>query len=373
MSPLTTPDGCRVVVGLLANTGDDPSQTQGERLLGYEPLRVRDVILARDETAWAGVCAGALGADLDQHEWRLQPGESAGRDRIRGYGIEVRSGRQTYRKHFATQTVAAAARRGAARLREQQALGADETYSFFLTTRPMEEDESESSPPLAARRLAEPLVFATEPLAEWLARSRPYIGPSRTAAPCVVEKTPAEVMEVFIPRGIWEDAREMSRLGGENESAAVLLGQLARDTTSPAVFLTVSECLRAEHAVEEKLSVGFSGDTWGAVRTRLEQRRRKLNQPGEMIVGTAHGHNFQPSRDSSGRMTCDSCAVLEVCSRSTCHASDDDLTFHQSVFTGAPYAQLLLWGWNAREEEEWRLYGLKDGTLTPRSVRIVEE
>jgi hypothetical protein len=64
---------------------------------------------------------------------------------------------------------------------------------------------------------------------------------------------------------------------------------------------------------------------------------------------------------------------LEICSRSTCHASSDDLQFHQSVFTEAPWAQLLLWGWNARDEEEWRLYGVKDATLTPRSVRIVRE
>lgn len=372
-SPCVTPDGQELLVGLLASGGDDES-TEG-RLLGLEPLKPTDFTLARDETWWAGVGAGVLAPCLEEHDWAVLPGASAGKERVRGYVVEVRRGRQSYRLQFATQTLSPAARRAALRLREQEALGPDEDYSFFLTTRAADEA---SLPPrdddgLHASPLSDPLQFDSDSLADWLARSQVYLGPERPAGPCPADKAPPESMEVFFPREIWDEARELSRLGGENESAAVLLGRLVRDTASPAVFLVLTECLRAEHAVEEKLSVGFTGETWAVVRERLEQRRRKLNRPSERIVATAHGHNWLPAADSSGRRTCEACTVLEVCSRSTCHASQDDQQFHQSVFTGAPWALLLLWGWNAREIEEYRCYGLKNATLTPRSIRIVEK
>lgn len=376
MSPLITSNGEELMVGLLAveTEEDEPSPPSG-RLLGLEPVRASDLVLARDETWFAGFAQGVLTADLGEHEWQVFPGESSGRDRVKGYFVDVRCGRKSYRRQFATATLAAVARRGAVRLRDQQVLGDEAQYSFFLTTRPAEEESpgAGAAAPLHAQRVSDKLMLDVAPLAELMERSDVYVGPTRQAGACPADKAPDETMQVFCPRDIWEHAREMSRLGGENESAAVLLGSLARDVESPAVFLQISECLRAEHAVEEKFAVGFSGATWGETLERLEQRRRRLKRPQEMIVGTAHGHNFKPSPDATGRMTCDACAVLEVCSRSTAHASDDDQRFHQSVFTCAPWAVLLLWGWNAREEEEWRLYGLKDAALSPRSVRILRE
>lgn len=374
MSPLMTPDGHELVVGLLAGGADDQDQPrEGGRLLRMEPVRMPDVIPARDETWFNGFCSGELPAPLLDHDWQLSPGESAGRDRVKGFFVSLREGRRTYRKHFATRTLAAAARRAALQLRDQELLGADEEYSFFLTTRPAEAAADPAAPGgMTAQRVSEPLIVETEPLADWLARSEVYVGPVGTEMPCPPEKVPDEVMPVFFPRELWQEAHDMSRRGGENESAAALIGYLARDVVSPNLFLVVTECLPAEHAVEEQFSVGLSGETWGDWQTRLEQRRRRLNRPAEMIVATAHGHNWALSADANGRKTCDACPVLEICSRSTCHASQDDQQFHQSVFTESPWALLLLWGWNARDQEEWRLYGLKDATLTPRSVRIVD-
>lgn len=384
MSTLITNDGQELLVGLLSGASDaaedeaPESESSSGRLIGLESIRVTDIILARDETWWEGVCRGALTPELRDHSWQVLPGASASRDRVKGYLIDVKGPRRSYRKQFATRTLANVARRAAARLREQESLGLDDDYSFFLTCRPAEESQSKrdactGSGAIRATRVQDPLHFETGSLADWLARSRPYAGPVGTDKPSSDEAADQEAMQLFIPRSIWNDAHDMSRLGGENESAAVLTGHLTRDTESSAVFLVVTDCLRAEHAEEEQFSVGFSGETWALMRERVEQRRRRLNRPSEMIVGTAHGHNFKPTPDATGRMTCDACPVLEVCSRSTCHASEDDLQFHKSVFTEAPWAVLALWGWNAREEEEWRLYGLKDATLAPRSVRIVED
>lgn len=374
MSPLLTPDGHELVVGLLAGGNEGEDSPDNRRLLRLEPLQTADVALARDETFLAGFCCGALTAAQEELDWRLEPGESTGRDRVKGYSVVLRHGSRLYRKSFPTRTLAAAARRAALQLRDQELLGSSEEYSFFLTTRPAEKrSDATLGDVLMAKRIAEPLRVESEPLAPWLERSRVYVGPVGVDQPHAEDQQPDETLPVFIPRRVWDEAYTQSRRGGENESAAALVGYLARDPETAAVFLIVTECLPADHAVEEQYSVGFSGETWGVLRARVEQRRRKLNRPAEMIVGTAHGHNFKPSPDATGRMTCEACPAMEICSRSTCHASDDDLRFHQSVFTQAPWALLLLHGWNARDQEEWRLYGLKDATLTPRSVRIVDE
>jgi hypothetical protein len=170
----------------------------------------------------------------------------------------------------------------------------------------------------------------------------------------------------------WQRGRDLARRGGEHESAAVFTGRLFRDTKSPEIFVVLDACLEAEHASEEKFSVTFSGDTWGKIRQVLEVRRQRLGRPHERILGSVHGHNFKPAADDEGRRTCDICAVAKVCTRTTALASDADLDWHRSVFTAQPWALLLIWGYNAREEEDWKLYGLADGTLAPRGLRLLE-
>ena len=49
----------------------------------------------------------------------------------------------------------------------------------------------------------------------------------------------------------------------------------------------------------------------------------------------------------------------------------DDFGWHRSVFAGQPWASLLIWGFNARSEEEWRMYGLDNASLQPRTVRTL--
>ena len=76
-----------------------------------------------------------------------------------------------------------------------------------------------------------------------------------------------------------------------------------------------------------------------------------------------------PEADEKGRRACDLCALVKTCSRTTAVASAADLDWHRSVFVGQPWAVLLVWGHNAREHEDWRLYGLAGGTLKPRTIR----
>jgi hypothetical protein len=179
-------------------------------------------------------------------------------------------------------------------------------------------------------------------------------------------------MTVIFTAEAWHDGRRYARRGGDVESAAVWTGRLVRDTASGDVFMLVDACLEARHAAEDRYSVTFSGDTWGRVRALLDERRRRLHRPHEIILGSVHGHNFTPAADEDGRRACDACHLRATCSRTTAVASALDVRWHRSVFAGQPYAVLGIWGWNARGEEVWQLYGLADGTLAPRGARLSE-
>jgi hypothetical protein len=103
----------------------------------------------------------------------------------------------------------------------------------------------------------------------------------------------------------------------------------------------------------------------------LDERRSRLGRPHEIILGSVHGHNFTPAADEEGRQACDACELRATCSRTTAVASALDIQWHKSVFGGQPYAVLGIWGWTARNDQVWQVYGLADGALSPRGVRLL--
>ena len=360
MKRLLTDDGNELVLDLIDRGGDG-------RIVARAPLSRDDLQLVRDETWWRGVRAGALEPDLAAHELRVSPGRDAGRGRCAGIHIELRAGRRSYRRHFPVETFAAVARRKMLELVEQDAAAATDTFNYFLTAIPAEHDELPQAA-LHSTPRGEPLTFETARLADYLLRSEPLVGVSEPPEP---PSQPA--MEVFVTEEVWEEGRGLSRRGGEHESAAVFSGRLLRDADSPEVFMVLDACLEAEQAVEEKLAVTFTGETWSRIRKTLEQRRRRLGRPHEIIVGSAHGHPFKPAADAQGRRMCDACSIARYCNRSTATPSNDDFDWHRSVFTGQPWATLAIWGFNAREQDDWRFYGLENGALRERSLRKVQE
>src|SRR5260370_28778923 len=209
-------------------------------------------------------------------------------------------------------------------------------------------------------------MFEPAPLAQYLEKSEPMYG-------CWSSAEEEDFMPAFVSQDIWQEGQEQARRGGEQESAAVWTGRRFRDTASPEIFLVLDACLEAEHAIEEKLAVTFSGDTWGRVREVLDIRRKRLNRPHERILGSVHGHPFMPAADEKGRRMCDLCAQAKFCTRTTASASPADRDWHRSVFSAQPWAIMLIWGFNAREQPDWRLYGLSDGTMSPRGIRLLKD
>lgn len=348
-----------------------------QRLVGRESVRACDLWAARDTVFLAGLRTGQLGPNLHEQRMQVIPGESRGADRLAGYVIELVDGPRSFRRNFGIQTLKHVALRGWSAAKEGAAQSTEngEELAYYLTTAPAAARHADPTEALAkelgagARIVtrAESLVLEPAPLREFMARSVHLQGPSTTD-----DEIDPGALCVFATAEVIEQGRTLARRGGEVESAAVLTGRLFRDTDSPEVFLVVDAAIEAEFAIEEKFAVTMTGDSWSKIRQTLDVRRRRLGRPHERIVGSVHGHNFFPEADADGQRMCARCATAPFCNRTTATASLADFDWHQTVFSGAPWAILWVWGFNAREQDDWRIYGLSDAALLPRGIRRLE-
>jgi hypothetical protein len=362
MKTVQTASGEDLMLNLIAKNDED------ERLLARAPVGLRDLTWARDETWCRGMRAGVLGPDLSAQSLAVLAGENKGPDLLEGYFVELKDGDRAFRRHFTVNSLSHVAHRAAVELVKKESLKEKDTFAYYLSAvRPEQKPEAETNG-IAAKVKHKQVVpeFEPAPLAQFLAESEPSYGAWAS------EEEEDNFMPAFVSNEVWQQGQEQARRGGEQESAAIWTGRLFRDTASPEIFVVLDACIEAEHAIEEKLAVTFSGDTWGRVREVLEIRRKRLNRPHERILGSVHGHPFKPEADDKGRRMCDLCATAKFCKRTTAIASHADLDWHRSVFTAQPWAIMLIWGFNAREQPDWKLYGLCDGTLSPRGIRLLK-
>lgn len=337
--------------------------------LARELVEPGDLVLARDETWWTGVRKDLLPLELRSLQMRAS---LAGKNGKSGFRIELTGDSGSFAQDFPLRSLAHVADRGSKRLLDSGDLKPNDFYHYYLCAEPKDGETANGFAPETSRGLQGRVQVRTRALqliegrlADYLARSRPISGPTSEVEANDSEPSP---MPVFITGELWELAHQRARRGGEKESGGVFTGRLMRDTASPEVFLVIEECLEASHAEEKEKSVYFTGETWAELSRRLEQRRRRLGRPEEIIVGSVHGHNFAPEANAEGVKMCEACATRAVCSRTTAVLSTDDQSWHTSVFAGQPWSVLLIWGWNARDEEDWRLYGLSSGSLMPRPI-----
>jgi len=356
------------IVDNLATESRGNQATLTAQLVARVPLEYPDFHLARDEAWWWGVRTGRLAPDLDSHAMRIIPGKDTGEGMLNGYYVELTFGDTSYRRRFTNKSMSSVANRKILELAkdEQSEAKIGDQFSYYLTTIPADEDQP-GNVPMRAQSCREPLVLQDASLKEHLAASEYLTGVSEP--PHEPDDAP---MPIFVTQDVWDESKEQAHRGGEQESAALFSGRLFRDTDSPEVFLRLDACLEAAHAHEEKLAVTFTGETWAHARNLLEVRRKRLRRPHEIIVGSVHRHPFPPAADSSGNRKCEACSIAKYCSRSTAVPSTDDFEWHRSVFSGQPYTTLLIWGYNARDEEDFRVYGLENATFQERTIRLLK-
>jgi hypothetical protein len=362
MKPIILTNGEHFAVDVYSKA-DEP------KLLGRETVTLADLALARDETWREALRAGKLDErDACEFVLRVLPGKISKSGRMEEYLVELSDGDNVYQRCFSIYSLAPVARRRAAALIDAETIPDDGEYHFGITSVPRtarDNGEADAAPKAKVIQHSEPLILEEAPLQEYLAKSEAI--PCDTAEPI---EEPEPPLPVFFAPGVWEAAFDCARRGGENESGGVLTGRLLRDIHSPELFMTVDACIEAEFADEQKLSVTFSGESWAKIREVLRFRRKRMNRPNERILGAVHGHNFLPSADSRGVRQCEACSVAKYCSRTTAVASTDDFEWHRSVFGGGqPWAISLIWGYTAREKDDWRLYHVNDARLAARTAR----
>jgi hypothetical protein len=356
---------------IIAVAGKDNGKT---KILALEAVLKSDLLPARDATWWMGVRAGRLPADLGALSMRLVPGPKQEACMVDGYTLELGDSERSFGQRFTVHSLSQTAQRALGRLLVQKKLEEDAEVNYYLVCRQLKQPEDrkdgsrqENQVRVSARR--EALQFEEAALEEYLGLSEPMTARQATEPS---GDDSALHMPVFFKKEVWERGREFARRGNDLESAGVWTGRLMRDTKSPEVFMVVDACIDAKHADEEKYSVTFSGATWSRVRQILQQRRRRLNRPHEIILGSVHGHNFLPGTKEEGGRLCDECPELATCKNTTAVLSTQDLKWHRSVFPAQPYAILALWGWTARKEEVWQCYSLAGATLISRPVRMLK-
>lgn len=353
-------------------------------LLARAFIAARDLALARDETWLEGIRAGKLNArPASQFAMRVLPGERAKSGYLAGYSIELASNGQNFRRSFSVHSVASVARRCVANLLKENPDAASQQYKYVLSSvggpasaptqkeptaagqRAGVETDGASAPAPRVVRREQDFYFEEAPLGDYIERSEMM---PRATSPLEGESQ-MPPMPVFITEDLWQQGFALARRGGDKESAAVFTGRLMRDVRSPEIFQVMDACIEAEHADQKELSVTFSGETWAKARHVLDQRRKRLKRPHERIIGAVHGHNFLPEAAADGTMRCEACAVAQHCGRTTAGASIADFEWFAAVFAGQPWAISLIHGYNARGEDDWRLYHLSDGCLMPRTIR----
>ena len=365
---------CRLAVDLMAK-GDD-------RLLAREPVSATDLGPMRDETWLNGLRAGHLGWNRHELTVTVQPGPSSEDrgDRLLNFDLELRQGERGFLQTFSMLSLAFVAERAKNRLKSQGALEGQECQFVLraLEAEAVQAGSSASQPGshLSKRAVVTRRAKTAEPICETGSLSRHLHKSDLLQSPSLEPKAGDEGEMgpyIFVPPDVWTETDQSARRGGEVESAALWTGRLMKDEESPEIFLLVDACLPAEHAEQEKYSVRFSGETWSHIEGRLETRRKRLGRPAERILGSVHGHNFPVAADENGQKRCALCYQAKVCGRTNALISRDDEQWHRSVFSGQPWATLLIFGWNARDEEDWKLYGLKEGRLQPRTIRLLRD
>ncbi len=363
---VTTESGEQLNVVLTKH--DDPQQ----QIIAREPVRMSDVGLHLDEIWLKGLSAGVLGTDLSRISRHVTAGKTRPDGKLGGFFAELREGRESFRSHYPSESLIEVAQRAAQPLVSAGILEQNEVFRYFLQTLPIDEADTADATNLlgAGARVKtkhEALILEQASLSEYLAASRELCDP----ASAIEKSTPFE-HELFFTREAWDQGREAARRGGENESAGMFIGRIMQDSETRKVFTRVDCCIEVEHATEEQYAVTPTGDSYARTNELLGIRRRRLNRPHERIVGSAHGHNFGVSADADGNRRCESCDLAAYCNRTNAAASTADIDWHKTVFRGAPWATFLIWGYNAREEDDWKLYGLKGASLVRRSLRILD-
>jgi hypothetical protein len=173
-----------------------------------------------------------------------------------------------------------------------------------------------------------------------------------------------EVMPVFLPRHVLEEAERLKLRAGDRETGGVLIGHLHRDARLPEIYVEVTAQIPASHAATSATRLTFTAETWTAVQAAIDLRRKR-----ETMVGWWHTH---PAREWC--KDCDPSRWIG-CSLARAFFSDEDWNLHRTIFPRA-FSTALVLGDRVNGERKWesvlQLYGWEMGMVRARPFYVLE-
>ena len=230
---------------------------------------------------------------------------------------------------------------------EKKLLKSGEHFLFRLFAyRQPPEEKNGSRIAFTMKDATPPLRFVDSSLAEMRDAAAPH-------GECDAGEIP-----VFIPQRVLDEAEQITREAGSNETGGILIGHLHRDASVPEIAVVITAQIPARHTESKTTSLTFTAETWTAVQAALDLRRS-----GEMMLGWWHSHpSFAFCNAECPAERRRECALQKS------FLSSDDLLLHRTVFPKAYHIALL--ANNPDAGLEFALFGWSGGTVQRRGFGI---
>jgi proteasome lid subunit RPN8/RPN11 len=323
--------------------------------LGETPV-VPDFVPARERAGFDGMRRGLLPPTPATLNYVVQPTwhPTAGQPFLSGFTLAVSNdGDEKSLVQFPSRYFEGLAQDVAARHIQEGRLKAGELFRYLVAAFPAKATSSAKPAPAFLVATADPPLALGDgaDLAGFRDASVPFDGPRE------------EDVSVFIPRAVLDEAVDVTRRAGRNESGGLLIGRLHRDSRTPEIFVQITAQVAAEHALGQAAKLTFTSATWTAARAAIALRRSN-----EQMLGWYHSHPFAPS---AGCKDCEK-HKNRTCSASSAFFSGDDIAVHRAIFPRA-YSVALVIGESDCAGLVYALFGWgKQGSIVQRGFHILE-
>ena len=168
-------------------------------------------------------------------------------------------------------------------------------------------------------------------------------------------------MPVFIPQGVLNEASELTRQAGADETGGILIGHLLRGPGSPEIFAKITAQIPAKHTRAGLTKLTFTADTWAAVQGAISLRGQD-----EIYLGWWHSHSYlkELCRDCEKRTD-------GTCTANASFMSVEDVALHRTCFPRA-FSLALVISDSPCSGLGWELFGWRHGMVVPRGFHITE-
>lgn len=272
---------------------------------------------------------------------------------MKGLNIVATNGTETHEMHL--ELASAFAAPGEAALKkmiESKVLTTDDKATFKVYAVPMNEPATAANPGVKATVKRDPLPLLEGQLEDFL----------KFAEPC--GEMDEKDHHIFLPKELFERAREYCFKTGKQEGGAMMLARMYRQTEpEPDIFAVVHAVVELRHAKQSQFGFEPTSETFADLNTQMNLRRNRLGFPDEMPSVLVHNHPFEPSVRDDGEANCPTCPLQKECQLTSSFYSASDVNFHLSMYGRQPFVAGIVIGLTPRREDDVRMFCL-DGTKT---------